>query len=95
MREEAYITAGLAPGDANELSEDEFNQLARRIINAATTNTTSNDAICATVKALGVLIGFSARRHGSSFEELLKFGQDALAEFAQEGLARIDQAGGK
>lgn len=49
-----------------------------------------NDAISATAKALGVLVAFTARREGVSHDELLRFSQDAIGEFARDAQTRLD-----
>jgi hypothetical protein len=64
--------------------------LTNRIVNTATLRTIPNDAICATAKALGVLVAFTARRQGVSHDELLKFSQNAIADFARHALTRLD-----
>lgn len=91
-REQAELALGLPTNNeqATELSESQFNDLANRIIHAATLRTISNDAICATAKALGVLVAFTARREGASHDELLRFSQSAIADFAREALTKLD-----
>lgn len=86
VREAACHDAGLpTPRTEREgdLTEKEFNQLAVDLINTATANgTLEHDAMAATARALGTLITFSARRAGSSVEELIARGQQAVATFA-------------
>jgi hypothetical protein len=91
-REQAELALGRPTNNeqATELSGDQFNDLANRIINTATLRTIPNDAISATAKALGVLVAFTARREGVSHDELLRFSQDAIAEFARDARTRLD-----
>jgi len=89
-REQAEIALGLPTNNeqATELSGDHFSDLANRIIKMATLRTIPNDAITATAKALGVLVALTARREGVSYDELLRFSQDAIGDFARD--ARTD-----
>ena len=91
-REQAELALGLPTNNeqAIELSGDQFNELANRIIKTATLRTIPNDAITATAKALGVLIAFTARREGVAHDELLRFSQDAVADFARDARSRLD-----
>jgi hypothetical protein len=91
-REQAEIALGLPTNNeqATELSEGQFSDLASRIINTATLRTIPNDAICATAKALGVLVAFTARREGHSHDELLRFSQNAIADFARDARTGLD-----
>jgi hypothetical protein len=91
-REQAELTLGLPTNNeqATELSEGQFCDLANRIVNTATLRTIPNDAICATAKALGVLVAFTARREGVSHDELLRFSQNAIADFARDALTKLD-----
>jgi hypothetical protein len=91
VREAAYIEADLPSPPQNEegrdLTEDEFVGLTSRIINEATKNNTpATDGITATAKAIGVMISTLAQRPNVSAEELIKFSQNAVAEFAQAAL---------
>jgi hypothetical protein len=88
VREQAYIAAGLPTdnSDARKLTEEEFNDLAVRILAVATRKTLASDTLSAMAKALGALICLTARR-GASAEELIIFSQEAVAAFAREGLA--------
>jgi hypothetical protein len=88
VREQSYIAAGLPTdnSDARELTEEEFADLAVRILAVATRKTLATDALSAMAKALGALICIAARR-GAAAEELIKFSQDAVAAFAREALA--------
>src|SRR5262249_45492432 len=91
LREVAYEAADLPPPPPNEegrdLTEDEFAGLTSRIINEATKNNTPvGDAITATAKAIGVMIGILAERPDVSAEELIKVSQEAVAGFAREAL---------
>ena len=89
VRDQAYTTAGISPENAKQLSGEGFNELATRIIDVAAANTIPNDAICATAKALGVLVASTAQHKGCSQDELLKFAQEAVAQFAQDARASI------
>jgi hypothetical protein len=84
VRERAHIAAGLPYGtdEARELTEEEFNALASRINRIAATKTLPSDAMTATAKALGTLIGFTARRDECSMEDLVQANQAAIAEYA-------------
>jgi hypothetical protein len=64
------------------LTEEEFNALASRIIRIAATNTLPSDAMTATAKALGTLIGFTARRDDCPIDDLVQANQAAIAEYA-------------
>ena len=91
VREAAYIAADLSPPQQNDegkdLTTEEFSALTTRIINEATKNNTPvGDALSATAKALGVMISILAERPGMSAEELVKFSQNAVAEFAREAI---------
>jgi hypothetical protein len=90
VREAAYIAADLPSPPQNEegrdLTGDEFTGLTTRILNEATKNNTRvNDGITATAKAIGIMISILAERSGvsASAEELIKFSQDAVAEYAR------------
>ena len=48
------------------------------------------DAVAATAKALAVLIVFIMRRDSKPPDELLKFGHDALSQFAEEAMKKMD-----
>jgi hypothetical protein len=89
VREQAYMAAGIKSEDATELNDDQFNNLASRLVNAAATHTVPSDALAATAKALGVLISFTARRENRSPEELVKVGQDAVEQFAREATTKM------
>jgi len=91
-REQAELALGLPTNNeqATDLSEDQFTDLVTRIMNTATRRTVPNDAICATAKALGVLVAFTARREGVSHDQLLRFSQNAIADFARDALTRLD-----
>jgi hypothetical protein len=93
VREQAHMALGNAFPQtvAQELTEQEFGELAARIVSTATTNTVTNDAVCATAKALGILITISAPVAGCSADELLKFSQEAIAKFAQEAATFMGQ----
>jgi hypothetical protein len=69
-------------------SPDQIRGLATHILNEAMKNNTPvGDALSATAKAAGLIIGnVVAERPGVSAEELIKFIQNAVAEFAQEAI---------
>jgi hypothetical protein len=92
VRKAAYVAAKLPPPPQNdegkELTNEEFNALTMRILNEATKNNTLfGDALTATAKATGLMISIFAERPGVSAEELVKFSQSAVAEFARDALA--------
>jgi hypothetical protein len=96
VREAAYVAADLPSPPQNdegkELTTEEFSALTTRILNEATKNNTPvGDALSATAKALGVMISIFAERPGVSAEELVKFSQNDIAEFAQDALTNIRQ----
>jgi hypothetical protein len=96
VREAAYMAADLPSRPQNDegkdLTSEEFNALTTRIINEATKNNTPvGDALSATAKALGVQISILAERPNASAEELIKFSQNAVADFAQEAIAYVRQ----
>jgi hypothetical protein len=63
--------------------------LATRILNEATKNNTPvGDALSATAKAVGLMIGnIAAEQPGVSVDDLIKFSQNGVAEFAREAIA--------
>lgn len=65
------------------MGETDFNAHTGRIIEAASSGATPNDAICATAKALGTLTAFTARRESADFDTLVQFVQNAVAEYAR------------
>jgi hypothetical protein len=92
VREAVYMAANLpAPApydDGRDLTSEEFHQLTLRIINAATkSNAPVSDAISATAKAMGAMICILAERPGTSAEDLIKWSQQAVAEFTQHAIA--------
>jgi hypothetical protein len=92
VRKAAYVAAKLPPPPQNaegkELTNEEFNALTMRILNEATKNNTLfGDALTATAKATGLMISIFAEQPGVSAEELVKFSQSAVAEFARDALA--------
>jgi hypothetical protein len=96
VREAAYMAADLPSPPPNDegknLTSEEFNALTTRIINEATKNNTPvGDALSATAKALGVQISILAERPNTSADELIKFSQKAVADFAQEAIAYVRQ----
>jgi hypothetical protein len=94
-REEAYRAANLPKpdpydeGQGRDLTSEEFNQLTLRIINAAIeSNAPVSDMISATAKAMGSLICILSERQGTSAENLLKWSQQAVAEFTQDAITK-------
>jgi hypothetical protein len=93
VRKAAYMAANLPePGpfydEGRDLTSEEFHQLTLRIINAATKgNVPVSDAISATAKAMGDIICILAELPGNSAESLVKWGQQAIAEFTQHAIA--------
>jgi hypothetical protein len=92
VRKAAYMAANLPEPDpydeGRDLTSEEFHQLTLRIINAATKgNVPVSDAISATAKAMGDIICILAERPGNSAENLVKWGQQAIAEFTQHAIA--------
>jgi hypothetical protein len=92
VRKAAYVAANLPPppqhDEGNDLTSEEFNALTTRILNEATKNNTPvGDALTATAKATGIMISIFAERPGVSAEKLVKFSQNAVAEFARDALA--------
>jgi len=68
-----------------ELDQKEFNDQTNKVVIAALSNgVVPNDAICATARALGVLVAFSARRTNVDFNELLAFAQQATIEYSKD-----------
>jgi hypothetical protein len=95
VREEAYKAASLPKpdpydeGQGRDLTSEEFNQLTLRIINAAVeSNAPVSDMISATAKAMGSFICIFAERPGTSAENLIKWSQQAIAEFTQDAIAQ-------
>lgn len=91
VREAAYLEADLpAPKpieDGRDLTNEEFNALTTRILHEATKNNMPvGDALSATAKAVGVLISVLSEERGASANELIKFSQNAVEEFAQEAI---------
>ena len=73
--------------EERDLTEEEFKALTTRILNEATKNNTPvGDALSATAKAMGVMISILAERPDVSAEDLIKFSQNAVAEFARNAL---------
>jgi hypothetical protein len=92
VREAAYMAADLpAPApydDGRDLTSEEFHELTLRIINAATKgNAPVGDALSATAKAMAAMICILAERPGTSAEALVKWSQQAVAEFTQHVIA--------
>jgi hypothetical protein len=72
--------------EPRDLPEKQFAALAGRILDVAVKDTTANDAITATAKALGSIIGITAKRPDVSLDELLKFANEAVEEYARAAL---------
>lgn len=87
VQEQAYLNAGPRP-EAKELSQEGFDDLVSRIIDAATINIWASDAITATAKALGTMISFAARRDKRSPDELVKVSQDAIVQFTNDAMTK-------
>jgi hypothetical protein len=82
--------AGLKQEDAKELTDYQFKELTDRIVKVAAANTLPTDFLVATAKALALLIVYSARRGDKTPDELLKFIQDAVLQFAAEAMKEMD-----
>jgi hypothetical protein len=68
----------------HQLDQKGFNDHTNKIINAAISDgVMPNDAICATARALGVLVAFTARREHMDFNELLVFAQQETTEYTK------------
>jgi hypothetical protein len=92
VRKAAYMEANLPDppsfDEGRDLTSEEFHQLTLRIINAAmNSNAPVSDAITATAKAMGAMICILAERPGTSAEDLIKFCQQAIAEYTQHAIA--------
>jgi hypothetical protein len=92
VREAAYDSADLSPSPRidqdRDLSEQEFNDLATRIINEATKNNMPvGESLAATTKAVGLLIGILSERPGFSADDLVTSSQKAVAEFTREAIS--------
>ncbi len=71
--------------DTRDLTSEEFHELTLRVINAATKgNAPVGDALSATAKAMGAMICILSERPATSAEDLVKFSQQAVAEFTQD-----------
>jgi hypothetical protein len=68
---------------ARDLSEDEFAALAECLVDVAFRGTTVSDAITATAKALGSLIGIASRRREASFDQMLEFAIETVEQYAR------------
>ena len=97
VREMARATANPspdAPKGESDLTEQEFTQLAMRIVNTATFDATATDAMAATAKALGMLIAVLARRpEATGFDEMLRWGQNSMVAFAREAHSKLKAPG--
>jgi hypothetical protein len=81
VREAAYSAANLPMPVEEDI-------LINRIVHEATKNDTPvQEAVSATAEALGRMIAILSERPGYSSEELIKYGQNAVAHFARETLA--------
>jgi len=82
--EAASYGSSLLPVSAQQLNQKEFNQHTNKVIDAAFSDgVLPNDAICATAKALGVLVAFTARRTNLDLDELLAFAQQETREYSK------------
>jgi hypothetical protein len=81
-----------ADSGPRDLTEAEFAELTGRIVDIAVNETTVSDAITATAKALGSLIGIASRRPEISFESMLQTANEAVELYAKEAVGR-DQIG--
>jgi hypothetical protein len=60
-----------------------------RIINTATQDTTVTDAVSVTAKALGTLLGVASHRPDTvGFDEMLRWGQNAVVTFARDARSK-------
>jgi len=67
-----------------QLNQRAFNEHTNKVIDAAFSDgVLPNDAICATAKALGVLVAFTARRTNVDLDELLAFAQQEAREYSK------------
>ena len=73
-----------------QLTEEQFRVLVQRLLDLATTNTTTWDAVTATAKALGTQIAVLSRRPDTSIDQLIQELQKAVASFAYEGRAYLE-----
>jgi hypothetical protein len=94
VREHAYIAAPkTSPREVKELSDQQFDDLAGRIVNTATANVTATDSIAATAKALGTLaasmVHFGRVNRNTSLEDVIAYSQKAVAEFARDAMKRF------
>jgi hypothetical protein len=92
VREAAYRAANLPEPDGHLCGRfdqvEPIHELTLRVINAATkSNAPVSDAISATAKAMGAMICILAERPGTSAEDLIKWSQQAIAEFTQHAIA--------
>jgi hypothetical protein len=70
-----------------QLNQKQFNDHTNKVINAALSDgVVPNDVICATARALGVLVAFTARREHVDFNELLAFAQQATVEYSKDAV---------
>jgi hypothetical protein len=93
VREEAYRAANLPKpepfDDTRDMTTEEFHDLTLRIINAVTSsNAPVGDSLTALAKAMGQMICVLSERPGTSAEKLVKFSQQAVAEFTQDAIAQ-------
>jgi len=67
-----------------QLNKKGFNERTNKVIDAAVSDgVVPNDAICATARALGVLVAFTARRTNVDLNELLAFAQQETCEYSK------------
>jgi hypothetical protein len=79
-----------APKGEPVITEHEFAQLTMRLINLATLETPTTDAMAATAKALGMLIAVCSRRpEDTGFDEMLRWGQNIMVAYAREAHSKL------
>jgi hypothetical protein len=98
VREMTRVTAdpsSNAPKGKSDLTEQQFAQLAMRIVNLATVDAAAIDAMAATAKALGMIIAvFTRRPEDTGFDELLRWGQNIMVAYAREAHSKLTSAPG-
>jgi hypothetical protein len=76
--------SGASTARTQQLNQKEFNEHTNKVIDAAVSDgVVPNDAICATARALGVLVAFTARRTNVDLNELLAFAQQETCEYSK------------
>jgi hypothetical protein len=85
----ANLADPASPPARRRLTDEELDARATCIIAEATKNGTSiGDSLAATAKALGEMISIVSERSGVSAQELIEHTQHAIAQFAEDALAR-------